>query len=38
MREGVTIIDPASTYIDADAPDPPDTRLWPGTIIQGATK
>jgi bifunctional UDP-N-acetylglucosamine pyrophosphorylase/glucosamine-1-phosphate N-acetyltransferase len=38
MREGVTIIDPASTYIDADATIHPDTRLWPGTIIQGAAK
>jgi bifunctional UDP-N-acetylglucosamine pyrophosphorylase/glucosamine-1-phosphate N-acetyltransferase len=38
MREGVTIIDPATTYIDLDAVIHPDTRLWPGTIIQGATR
>jgi len=38
MREGVTIVDPASTYIDAEAVIHPDTRLWPGTIIQGASK
>ena len=38
MREGVTIVDPASTYIDAEATILPDTRLWPGTIIQGASR
>src|SRR5258706_2581565 len=38
MREGVTILDPASTYIDLEAVIHPDTRLWPGTIIQGATR
>ena len=38
MREGVTIVDPATTYIDLEAVIHPDTRLWPGTIIQGATK
>jgi len=38
MREGVTIVDPASTYIDAETVIHPDTRLWPGTILQGATR
>jgi bifunctional UDP-N-acetylglucosamine pyrophosphorylase/glucosamine-1-phosphate N-acetyltransferase len=38
MRDGVTIVDPASTYIDAEAVLSPDTRLWPGTIIQGASR
>jgi bifunctional UDP-N-acetylglucosamine pyrophosphorylase/glucosamine-1-phosphate N-acetyltransferase len=38
MREGVTVIDPATTYVDADAVIHPDTRLWPGTVIQGAAK
>ena len=38
MREGVTIVDPATTYIDAEAELAADTRLWPGTIIQGAAK
>ena len=33
MREGVTIVDPASTYIDAGSGSfKPDTRLWPGTM------
>jgi bifunctional UDP-N-acetylglucosamine pyrophosphorylase/glucosamine-1-phosphate N-acetyltransferase len=35
MRAGVTIVDPASTYIDANATLQSDTRIWPGTIIQG---
>jgi bifunctional UDP-N-acetylglucosamine pyrophosphorylase/glucosamine-1-phosphate N-acetyltransferase len=38
MREGVTIMDSASTYIDSEAAIGADTRLWPGTIIQGATR
>jgi bifunctional UDP-N-acetylglucosamine pyrophosphorylase/glucosamine-1-phosphate N-acetyltransferase len=38
MREGVTIVDPASTYIDSEAVILPDTRLWPGTVIQGASR
>jgi bifunctional UDP-N-acetylglucosamine pyrophosphorylase / glucosamine-1-phosphate N-acetyltransferase len=38
MREGVTIVDPASTFIDAQALIGADTRLWPGTIIQGASR
>ena len=38
MREGVTIVDPATTYIDAESVIHPDSRIWPGTIIQGATK
>jgi bifunctional UDP-N-acetylglucosamine pyrophosphorylase / glucosamine-1-phosphate N-acetyltransferase len=38
MREGVTIVDPASTYIDSEAVLHADTRLWPGTIIQGASR
>src|SRR5258708_496893 len=38
MREGVTIIDPSTTYIDLDAVIHPDTRLWPGTIILGASR
>jgi bifunctional UDP-N-acetylglucosamine pyrophosphorylase/glucosamine-1-phosphate N-acetyltransferase len=37
MHEGVTIVDPASTYIDAEAVLQPDTRLWPGTLIRGTT-
>ncbi len=38
MREGVTILDPATTYIDVEAVLGSDTRLWPGTIIRGASK
>ncbi len=38
MQEGVTILDPGTTYIDADAQLQPDTRIWPGTIIQGSSR
>jgi bifunctional UDP-N-acetylglucosamine pyrophosphorylase/glucosamine-1-phosphate N-acetyltransferase len=38
MHEGVTILDPESTYIDAEAALMPDTRLWPGTLIRGASR
>ncbi len=38
MHEGVTIIDPSTTYIDADAVLQPDTKIWPGTIIQGHSR
>lgn len=38
MREGVTILDPATTYIDAEAVLKPDTRIGPGTIIKGASR
>jgi len=37
MREGVTVVDPATTYIDDRATIGQDTRLWPGTVIQGAS-
>ncbi len=38
MLAGVTIVDPDSTYIDAEALLSADSRLWPGTIIQGASR
>ncbi|MFA5975782.1 MAG: bifunctional UDP-N-acetylglucosamine diphosphorylase/glucosamine-1-phosphate N-acetyltransferase GlmU [Elusimicrobiota bacterium] len=38
MREGVTIVDPETTYVDADAVLAPDCRLWPGTMIRGASR
>src|SRR5258708_8919141 len=38
MREGVTILDPATTYIDVEVELQPDSRLWPGTILRGATR
>ena len=38
MRNGVTIINPASTYISADAIIGSDTILQPGVIIEGASE
>lgn len=35
---GVTIIDPAATYISADAEIGSDTVIWPGSIISGRTR
>ncbi|UAL30578.1 bifunctional UDP-N-acetylglucosamine diphosphorylase/glucosamine-1-phosphate N-acetyltransferase GlmU [Nocardioides rotundus] len=37
MREGVTIMDPATTWIDADVRLAPDVTLLPGTQLLGAT-
>ncbi|MET3576227.1 bifunctional UDP-N-acetylglucosamine diphosphorylase/glucosamine-1-phosphate N-acetyltransferase GlmU [Bhargavaea ullalensis] len=37
MRNGVSIIDPSSTYISADAEIGRDTVLLPGTMIEGKT-
>ena len=37
MRNGVTIINPESTYISSDAVIGSDTIIKPGTIIDGAT-
>ncbi len=37
MVNGVTIIDPAHTYIEADVTVGADTILWPGTILRGDT-
>ena len=37
MRQGVTIIDPTSTWIDVDVDLAKDVVLHPGTILQGAT-
>ncbi len=37
MLEGVTIIDPASTCIDAQVTIGPDTTLWPNTYLRGKT-
>ena len=37
MREGVTVIDPATTWIDVQARLEPDTTLLPGTQLLGAT-
>jgi bifunctional UDP-N-acetylglucosamine pyrophosphorylase/glucosamine-1-phosphate N-acetyltransferase len=38
MLSGVTIIDPASTYIDADVSIGVDTVIYPGTILEGGTE
>ena len=38
MQEGVTVVDPATTYVDANVVLQPDTRLWPGTILQGSCR
>lgn len=37
MNEGVSIIDPSSTYIDVDVMVGKDTIIYPGTIIEGKT-
>ncbi|MDR0284382.1 MAG: bifunctional UDP-N-acetylglucosamine diphosphorylase/glucosamine-1-phosphate N-acetyltransferase GlmU [Propionibacteriaceae bacterium] len=37
MREGVTVIDPATTWIEAGVSLEPDVEVWPGTILRGAT-
>jgi bifunctional UDP-N-acetylglucosamine pyrophosphorylase/glucosamine-1-phosphate N-acetyltransferase len=37
MREGVTMVDPSRTYIDAGVELAADTRLLPGTILEGRT-
>ncbi|WP_317259148.1 bifunctional UDP-N-acetylglucosamine diphosphorylase/glucosamine-1-phosphate N-acetyltransferase GlmU [Paenibacillus sp. J5C2022] len=34
---GVTLIDPASTYIEADVQIGADTVLYPGTVLRGST-
>ena len=38
MRAGVTIVDPATTYLDADVVIGPDTIVSPGTTIAGPTR
>jgi bifunctional UDP-N-acetylglucosamine pyrophosphorylase/glucosamine-1-phosphate N-acetyltransferase len=35
MLEGVTILDPETTYIDSEVELAPDSRLWPGTLLRG---
>jgi bifunctional UDP-N-acetylglucosamine pyrophosphorylase / glucosamine-1-phosphate N-acetyltransferase len=37
MLAGATVIDPASTWIDADVTLEPDTEIWPGTHLEGRT-
>lgn len=37
MRNGVTMLDPERTYIDATVELAPDVTLFPGTVLQGRT-
>lgn len=37
MLAGVTVVDPASTWIDADVEIAPDARIEPGTSLRGKT-
>jgi bifunctional UDP-N-acetylglucosamine pyrophosphorylase/glucosamine-1-phosphate N-acetyltransferase len=37
MAEGVTVLDPAATYVDDTVEIGPDTILYPGAILEGAT-
>ena len=38
MRDGVTVVDPATTRIDADVEIEQDARIEPWTILEGATR
>ena len=38
MLDGVTFLDPASTYIDWEVPVGRDTVLYPGTVIEGESR
>jgi bifunctional UDP-N-acetylglucosamine pyrophosphorylase / glucosamine-1-phosphate N-acetyltransferase len=37
MRSGVTIVDPVTTWIDADVTLEPDAEIGPGTLLRGRT-
>ncbi len=37
MASGVTLVDPDTTYIGAEVSIAPDTRILPGTIVEGET-
>lgn len=37
LRAGVTLVDPANTYLDATVQLASDVTLFPGTILQGST-
>ena len=37
MRDGVTMVDAARTYVDATVEIEPDVRILPGTILEGRT-
>jgi bifunctional UDP-N-acetylglucosamine pyrophosphorylase/glucosamine-1-phosphate N-acetyltransferase len=38
MLAGVTVVDPASTWVDVDVEIEPDARIEPGTSLHGATR
>ena len=38
MAAGVTLVDPAATYIDPDVQIGPDTVIHPGVVIEGQTR
>ncbi len=38
MAEGVTLLDPASTYVDDTVSVGPDTVIYPGVTLEGATE
>jgi bifunctional UDP-N-acetylglucosamine pyrophosphorylase / glucosamine-1-phosphate N-acetyltransferase len=38
MAEGVTVIDPAATYVDVDVEVGEDTVLYPGTCLEGSVR
>jgi bifunctional UDP-N-acetylglucosamine pyrophosphorylase/glucosamine-1-phosphate N-acetyltransferase len=38
MEAGVTVVDPASTFVDADVEIGPDTVIEPGCVIHGPTR
>ncbi len=38
MLEGVTLIDPERTYIDAGVHIEPDTTIYPGVVLEGNTR
>jgi UDP-N-acetylglucosamine diphosphorylase/glucosamine-1-phosphate N-acetyltransferase len=38
MTEGVTVIDPAATYVDVDVEVGEDTVLYPGTYLEGSVR
>ena len=37
MLAGTTVVDPATTWIDAEVTFEPDTTIWPNTFLRGRT-
>jgi bifunctional UDP-N-acetylglucosamine pyrophosphorylase/glucosamine-1-phosphate N-acetyltransferase len=38
MLAGVTMVDPATTYVEADVEIGADTTIWPNTLLRGQTR